>query len=857
MTAPGDQGREDGTGDDDDRTRIGEPLSQPPEGAPDGGDDPDRTIFGAPQPTDPPPSANEDPDRTVFGGQVPDTTAPPADDPDRTVFGAPPPSQPPDPDRTVIGGTNAPAADPDRTVAGDAGSAGPDRTVAGSARQPDPDATAAAMPPIPPPHTLTGTEARAAARSGALAVGTIINNNYRVEEVLNAGGMGRVYRGVEIGTGDPVAIKVVLPELAEDDKVGLMFKREARTLRQLQDDAIVRYYNYVHDTELDCYALVMEFISGVPLSDHVNEGGPISVEEGKTLLRRLAKGLQKAHDRDVVHRDLSPDNVMLEGNKIDQAVIIDFGIAKSNVVKESTMAGQFAGKLKYVSPEQLGAYGGEVGPRSDIYSLSLLMAAALMGQAVDMGSSIVEAVQRRQAVPDLSEVPPDLRPILSYMLEPDPAMRPRSMNHVIELLDDPTQIPPQHLAGLPLPKTAIAGQTTASRTTMPGFVQAAPVAGFQAPPTTGTAAIAETTGAPVRRRGGGGLGLLLGLFMVVALIGGGGYAWYAGYLSFLPPFAEVFGMGPPPDEPDPEMPTAPERLINSPEGFLAAAAEAEGECRYATLARSDRIDAYADAPGAFTGLATAYEEKFGVAPATVPRIVETAQCPVLDFARAFQGTELTEVQVLLDTDAVRSGERFDGTVIDPEDRSLWFVLIAPNGRVFRLDEGLSAPLEGRRSFGFALQAGGTEPQPYILMAVASEEGLVRAAAAQDRTESSVLLPLVQRELEQKGSLGVVGLAYLQVYPPGAEIPSDANTPDSQDDTPDENVDRTPPNGEATNRPAAVTPDSLRALVDGSDLSTIQKAALVALIDQAEANPDLLEGAVQMIEAALAGIGASD
>ena len=311
----------------------------------------------------------------------------------------------------------------------------------------DHDATMMATPPPQEPATATpadGTAAAAAApqprrprRSDGptLDIGTVINNNYRIDQVLKAGGMGEVYRGTEVGTGDPVAIKVILPELAEDEKVGQMFKREARTLRQLQDEAIVRYYNYVHDPNLDAYCLVMSFISGVPLSDHTAESGPITVEEALVLLRRLAKGLQKAHDLDVVHRDLSPDNVMLPHNDVREAVIIDFGIAKSNVEKEQTLAGQFAGKFRYVSPEQLGHFGGDIGGQSDIYSLALLMVAALLGKPLDMGSSIVEAVQTRQTVPDLSEVPNDLRPILTHMLEPDPAHRPQTMDDIIRLLD--------------------------------------------------------------------------------------------------------------------------------------------------------------------------------------------------------------------------------------------------------------------------------------------------------------------------------------------------------------------------------------------------------------------------------------
>ena len=99
---------------------------------------------------------------------------------------------------------------------------------------------------------------------------------YLVVEQLNQGGMGRVFRGEEIGTGEPVAIKVILPEMAEDEKVAAMFKREARTLRQLHHDAIVRYFAYVPpDQNLNLHALVMGFIEGTTLSDAVKNGGEV------------------------------------------------------------------------------------------------------------------------------------------------------------------------------------------------------------------------------------------------------------------------------------------------------------------------------------------------------------------------------------------------------------------------------------------------------------------------------------------------------------------------------------------------------------------------------------------------------
>ncbi|MGL5008794.1 MAG: serine/threonine protein kinase, partial [Paracoccaceae bacterium] len=326
-------------------------------------------------------------------------------------------------------------------------------------------------------------------------IGTLINNNYKIEQLISAGGMGEVFRGTNVFSGDSVAIKIVLQSLAHDPKVAALFKREAKVLCQLADQAIVRYYNFVHDAALDRFCLIMEFIDGLPLSDHVKGSGPLTLAEARRLMKRLALGLERAHGMEVVHRDLSPDNVMLKGGRIDDAVLIDFGIAKSAEMSEATLFGQMAGKFKYVSPEQLGHFGGTIGPRTDIYGLALLMAAAVRGEPIDMGSSVVEAVNARRAIPDLTGIYPELRPLFAHMLEPDPAMRPGSMTEVVHLLERPQDIPPRYGA-VPMAdtgdRTVIAGAgiglgvpSTPPYTpsfSVPPAQSAAPIPGLRQPP---------------------------------------------------------------------------------------------------------------------------------------------------------------------------------------------------------------------------------------------------------------------------------------------------------------------------------------------------------------------------------------
>ncbi len=275
----------------------------------------------------------------------------------------------------------------------------------------------------------------------AVTAGTRIIGTYEIEKLINTGGMGEVYRGRNIHDGEPVAIKIVLPHLAQDEMIVQLFQKEAKVLNRLVHDAIVRYYVFTNDPEIGRPCMIMEFIEGTSMNERMKQG-PMALDEVKVLLRRLASGLDKAHSMGVVHRDLSPDNVILQGGSVEHAKIIDFGIAKSTMKGDATLLqGQFAGKFSYVAPEQLGAYGGNVDGRADIYSLALMMVAVAQGRVLNMGKSIVEAVRARAHVPDLSGVYPELRPLLSHMLEPDPQNRPGSMAEVIRLLDDPSLIP--------------------------------------------------------------------------------------------------------------------------------------------------------------------------------------------------------------------------------------------------------------------------------------------------------------------------------------------------------------------------------------------------------------------------------
>jgi eukaryotic-like serine/threonine-protein kinase len=260
--------------------------------------------------------------------------------------------------------------------------------------------------------------------------GSLLGHTYRIEAFLARGGMGEVYRARHAELNTEHAIKIILPELANNQRIVDLFRREASVLRNVRHDAVVAYDGVFRDENGRLY-LVMEFADGPSLSKLMRERR-LDADEVLQLRDRLADGLAVAHDKGVVHRDISPDNVILPDGDLGKAKIIDFGISKAVDPEVKTIIGDdFAGKFSYVSPEQLGMFGGKIDGRSDIYSLGLVLAAAAQGEPLDMGQSPISVIEARRAVPDLSRVPAAVRADLAAMLQPDPAKRPQSMREMI------------------------------------------------------------------------------------------------------------------------------------------------------------------------------------------------------------------------------------------------------------------------------------------------------------------------------------------------------------------------------------------------------------------------------------------
>lgn len=348
------------------------------------------------------PSDGDDAESAWFSGEEPTPEAPPSSLP-------PPPPEAHEP--TVFAPRGAADAGPGW----------------GASPMPPPQAESP-PPPAPPPGSGNRD-------GGRLAPGEVLNGIYEIKRFLARGGMGEVYEGFNVNNPDErVAIKVILASLADDDDVRRMFQKEARTLSQLTQvhhPAIVQY------RLLGPFYIVTEFIDGVQLVDVLRTLKPTE-NDLIAFTRRMAEGLKAAHAAGVLHRDIAPDNILLPGGGLASAKIIDFGIARDGNAPGGTIIGDgFAGKLGFVAPEQLGDYGREVGDWTDIYSLGLVVLALAKGRPVDMGVTVVDAVDRRRAGPDTSEAPPNLRRVLDRMLAANPKDRFRSMAELIAALDSP------------------------------------------------------------------------------------------------------------------------------------------------------------------------------------------------------------------------------------------------------------------------------------------------------------------------------------------------------------------------------------------------------------------------------------
>jgi serine/threonine protein kinase len=198
----------------------------------------------------------------------------------------------------------------------------------------------------------------------------IVGQQYKILSELGAGGMGIVYHGVDVMLEREVAIKKLRPEFSRTPDIAERFRREAKIQARLNHPNIAHLYSFFKDG--DSFYIVMEFVDGTPFS----KVSPMPWPQALVFFLEILEGLEYAHSLGVLHRDLKPDNIM--AGPRGEVKIMDFGIAHVLGSVRQTREQNIVGTLQYVCPEMINS--NEIGPRSDIYSLGILLFEIISGQ---------------------------------------------------------------------------------------------------------------------------------------------------------------------------------------------------------------------------------------------------------------------------------------------------------------------------------------------------------------------------------------------------------------------------------------------------------------------------------------------
>ena len=265
-------------------------------------------------------------------------------------------------------------------------------------------------------------------------VGTVLGGRYRILSTLGTGGMAVVYKAEDAVLGRRVALKTLHERYAEEDSFRSRFKQEARAMASLDHENVVRVYDISGDGEVPF--IVAEYVGGGDVGGLLRRapGGRLDVRSVREIVGQLLRALAYAHRRGVIHRDVKPSNILLtEEGKVKVA---DFGIAR--IVEEEESAGnpgEIIGSARYMSPEQL--RGDETTPRSDIYSVGILLYHCLTGRPPFSGDA--RSVARQQMYDDPTPprdlkiaIPAELEAVILKALSKDPGDRYPSASAMLE-----------------------------------------------------------------------------------------------------------------------------------------------------------------------------------------------------------------------------------------------------------------------------------------------------------------------------------------------------------------------------------------------------------------------------------------
>jgi len=256
-------------------------------------------------------------------------------------------------------------------------------------------------------------------------VGMQLSGRYRLDAQIGAGGMSTVYRAFDQTLERRVAIKLMHREIASDSDQLERFRREARAVAQLNHQHIVGVIDAGEAPPPDeptgfgepvaMPYIVFEYVEGETLKDRIRRMGRLPIPEAVAYAIEIARALQAAHDRRIVHRDVKPQNVLIDSE--GTARVTDFGIARSLTEEGLTADGRVLGTTDYVSPEQ--ALGHDVGPQSDLYSLGIVLYEMLTGDVPFHGENQVTVAMKhvREDVPDVQMRRPEVSSALAAVVD--------------------------------------------------------------------------------------------------------------------------------------------------------------------------------------------------------------------------------------------------------------------------------------------------------------------------------------------------------------------------------------------------------------------------------------------------------
>ena len=264
---------------------------------------------------------------------------------------------------------------------------------------------------------------------------TVLGGRYTVQDKIGTGGMAIVYRGLDNVLGRTVAIKTMLPQYAADHSFAARFKQEAQAAAALQSPYIVGVYDWGKDG--DTYYIIMEYLHGTDLKSGIRKHGALDCRKVAQIGSQISQALSVAHRHDIIHRDIKPQNIMVQPD--GNIKVMDFGIARAKN-SHLTTDNNVLGTAHYVSPEQ--TQGKVLGPTSDIYSLGIVMYEAATGRVPFEGDDAISValkqVNEQPVAPSQinSRVDQQLEGIILKCMQKDPAARFQSAEELSRVLRD-------------------------------------------------------------------------------------------------------------------------------------------------------------------------------------------------------------------------------------------------------------------------------------------------------------------------------------------------------------------------------------------------------------------------------------